>query len=324
MHSSSTGIRSFRFSTAGVPPRERSATLHSLRESGILPIEPLPDLQPHVAIEKRFLPGAAIMSGAFSGVRQGGHAGDDIFFGVNLTGESTARQGGHELNLRSGDALFFVGAESDICFTRPTPVRLVGLRVPFKTMAPLVANPGDAGTRLAPRESRPVQLLTRYLQALEMGAAIDSMELSRAVAEHICDLIALSVGAHRDATALVEQRGVRAARLRAVKADIAANLNDFELNVRAVAVRHGVTPRYIQKLFENDGATFSEYVLGERLAEVHRSLTDPRVAHRSVSTIAFDAGFNDLSYFNRTFRRRFGATPTEARAQAVADDARAI
>jgi AraC-like DNA-binding protein len=172
-------------------------------------------------------------------------------------------------------------------------------------MAPLVANPGDAGTRLAPRESRPVQLLTRYLQALEMGAAIDSMELSRAVAEHICDLVALSVGAHRDATALVEQRGVRAARLRAVKADIAANLNDFELNVSTVAVRHGVTPRYIHKLFENDGATFSEYVLEERLAEVHRSLTDPHVAHRSVSTIAFDAGFNDLSYFNRAFRRRF-------------------
>ena len=173
MHSSSTGIRSFRFSTAGVPPRELGAMLHSLHELGILPIEPLPDLQPHVAIEKRFLPGAAIMSGAFGGVRQGGHAGDDVFFGVNLTGESTARQGGRELNLRSGDALFFVGAESDICFTRPTPVRFVGVRVPFKTMAPLVANPGDAGTRLAARKSRPVQLLTRYLQALEMGGAID-------------------------------------------------------------------------------------------------------------------------------------------------------
>jgi hypothetical protein len=52
----------------------------------------------------------------------------------------------------------------------------------------------------------------------------------------------LPIGAHRDATALVEQRGVRAARLRAVKADIAANLNDFELSVSAVAVRHGVTP----------------------------------------------------------------------------------
>ena len=115
-------------STAGVPPRERGATLHSLRESGILPIEPLPDLQPHVAIEKRS-PWRRHNAGSFRWLRQGGHAGDDVFFGVNLTGESTARQGGRELNLRSGDALFFVGAESDICFTRPTPVRFVGVRV---------------------------------------------------------------------------------------------------------------------------------------------------------------------------------------------------
>ncbi|WP_291711281.1 helix-turn-helix domain-containing protein [Bradyrhizobium sp.] len=32
-----------------------------------------------------------------------------------------------------------------------------------------------------------------------------------------------------------------------------------------------------------------------------------------VSDIAFDCGFNDLSHFNRCFRRRFGLTPTAAR-----------
>ena len=152
-----------------------------------------------------------------------------------------------------------------------------------------------------------------------MGASIDSLELSRAVAQHICDLIALSMGAHRDAPALLQQRGVRAARLQAIKADIAARFNDFELTVNAVALRHGVTPRYIQKLFEDDGVTFSEYVLERRLAEAHRSLADPHLANRSISTIAFNAGFSDLSYFNRTYRRRFGATPTETRVLAAAE-----
>jgi AraC-like DNA-binding protein len=322
MRSSYTAIQSFRFSTVGLPPRECNATLYTLRELGIVPIEPLPDLRPRLTLAKRILPGAAILSGTLAGVRQGGTRfaagiGEDLFFGVNLAGESTARQSGKELHLRSGDAGFFVGAENDVRITRPTFVRFVGLRVPLKRLAPLIANPGDAGMRLAPREARPLQLLTRYLQALDMGASIDSPELSKAVADHICDLIALCMGAHRDAIPLVE-RGVRAARLKAVKADIDANLDDLELSVSAVAARHGVTPRYIQKLFEDDGATFSEYVLGQRLAEAHRSLTDPRLAHRTVSGIAFDGGFNDLSYFNRTFRRRFGATPTEVRAQAVA------
>lgn len=34
---------------------------------------------------------------------------------------------------------------------------------------------------------------------------------------------------------------------------------------------------------------------------------------RRISDIAFACGFNDLSYFNRCFRRRFGLTPTAAR-----------
>jgi AraC-like DNA-binding protein len=29
--------------------------------------------------------------------------------------------------------------------------------------------------------------------------------------------------------------------------------------------------------------------------------------------VAYEAGFGDLSYFNRTFRRRYGATPSDVR-----------
>ena len=120
-------------------PASAAPRCYALRELGILPIEPLPALRPHMAIAKRILPGVAIMSGTLDGVRPGGTrfgggAGDDVFFGVNLTGESTARQGDRELNMRSGDAGFFVGVESDVCITRPTPVRFVGLRVPLKTL----------------------------------------------------------------------------------------------------------------------------------------------------------------------------------------------
>jgi AraC-like DNA-binding protein len=43
-------------------------------------------------------------------------------------------------------------------------------------------------------------------------------------------------------------------------------------------------------------------------------ISGPLSAGRSITAVAFEAGFNDLSYFNRTFRRRFGLTPSEARA----------
>jgi AraC-like DNA-binding protein len=49
------------------------------------------------------------------------------------------------------------------------------------------------------------------------------------------------------------------------------------------------------------------------------ALADPRFVGHPISTIAFEAGFGDLSHFNRTFRRRFGMTPSEVRARAPDD-----
>ncbi|HYU13514.1 MAG TPA: helix-turn-helix transcriptional regulator [Stellaceae bacterium] len=86
------------------------------------------------------------------------------------------------------------------------------------------------------------------------------------------------------------------------------------LSLGEVAGRLGISPRSVQALFEADGTTFSRFVLEERLLRAYRLLTGRLSAGRSVTAVAFEVGFNDLSYFNRTFRRRFGLTPSEARA----------
>jgi AraC-like DNA-binding protein len=45
-------------------------------------------------------------------------------------------------------------------------------------------------------------------------------------------------------------------------------------------------------------------------------LSDPHFADRSIAALALEAGFGDLSYFNRAFRRRYGDAPSEMRAGA--------
>jgi len=111
-------------------------------------------------------------------------------------------------------------------------------------------------------------------------------------------------------------RSVRAARLRAIKSDIADHLNDGSLTLAAIAQRHRVTSRYIHKLFAAEGTTFAHYILRQRLDYAYRFLRDQRYASRSITSIAYDAGFNDLSYFNRTFRRQYTATPSDIRNEA--------
>lgn len=80
-----------------------------------------------------------------------------------------------------------------------------------------------------------------------------------------------------------------------------------------VARRQGVTPRYIHKLLERDGMSLSALVLDRRLVQAHRMLRGAAATPLSISSVAFGLGFGDLSYFNRAFRRRYGATPSEIR-----------
>jgi YesN/AraC family two-component response regulator len=55
------------------------------------------------------------------------------------------------------------------------------------------------------------------------------------------------------------------------------------------------------------GHTFCEYLLKFRISKACELLADSSV---QVKTVAFDVGFNDGSYFARTFRRYTGVTPS--------------
>lgn len=82
-----------------------------------------------------------------------------------------------------------------------------------------------------------------------------------------------------------------------------------------LAGRLGVSRRTLQRRFEALGETVSARILQTRLdlawARLSAAGPDPRRA--SIAAIAYDAGFNDLSYFYRAFRSRFGTAPGTVR-----------
>jgi AraC-like DNA-binding protein len=164
-----------------------------------------------------------------------------------------------------------------------------------------------------PRSDGALSLLVAYTSAILREDLLPTPELRRLAVTHVHDLVAATVNSTLGRQPIPDRGAIAAARLRAIMADIAAHISDCELSVAAVAQRQRVTPRYIHKLFEREGLIFSQFVLSQRIARAHRILTDPRCARRSISSVAFETGFGDLSYFNRVFRRRYGATPSEVR-----------
>jgi AraC-like DNA-binding protein len=316
---------SFRFSTDGLPEGERAKAVRELYErtnlpGKIEPLEPLPNCPVRVEITKQAFPGLGIMSGTLCGLRQaarpkGAVSGneEDLLLAINVAGVSIAHQGDRELRVEDGDAVLATRGSGGFGIVRPVPVRFIGFRLPREVVAPVVGRLDDSTIRIVPRGTEALELLVVYARAIADGPRLHTPELRRLAVTHIHDLIAATVGTTRDRLAIAEGRGVRAARLRAIMADITANLGNCDLTAAAVARRQHVTPRYVHKLFEGEGFTFSAFVLDQRLSRAHRTLSEPRFGHRSISSVAFDVGFGDLSYFNRVFRRRYDATPSEIR-----------
>jgi AraC-like DNA-binding protein len=86
---------------------------------------------------------------------------------------------------------------------------------------------------------------------------------------------------------------------------------DFSAHKLAAAA--GLSERYVNELLYEAGASFTMRLTELRLRKAADLLTRVGGGGGRISDIAFDCGFNDLSYFNRCFRRRFGLTPSAAR-----------
>ena len=83
------------------------------------------------------------------------------------------------------------------------------------------------------------------------------------------------------------------------------------LQLKAMAAVAGMSKYHFLRVFRRlTGMTPHRYLISARLRRAALALASSR---RPVIAIALDAGFGDLSTFNRTFRAVFGLTPTQYR-----------
>jgi AraC-like DNA-binding protein len=308
-----------RFSTDALPEHQRLSLWREMfgRQVVQADIAPLSDTPFETAVTLRALPGLRTLSCTSSLQRmQRTHervadGDDDLALLINGGGALAPSLRGREVSLGAGDAVLTLNAEPSAMIYSDVSIALL---VPRKALATLVKDPEDMAMQLIPQSNDALRLLTTYLATVRNDLALTEPEMRQLVTTHVYDLMAMAVGATRDGAAIAEGRGMRAARLAAVKADVLVHAGDPSLTLTAVAARQGISPRSVQLLFEGEGITFSQFVIEQRLARAYQMLTDPRHAASTVSAIALTAGFGDLSHFHRNFRRRYGATPSDVRA----------
>ncbi|PWE52881.1 AraC family transcriptional regulator [Metarhizobium album] len=223
----------------------------------------------------------------------------------SMEGPLAVQQGNRMVEADVGDFLF-VSGEEPFEWSLPSGGRLdcgslplASFRLPPPQLQRILLRP-------VPKNFPPLQLLITYGAYLLMRGPHGPREAEMANV-HFHEILPL-VLAYLDADASVPGSD----RMQGVKAYIDAHLSDPDLDVSTLAGLNGVTPRSIQKLFQQEGTTFSRYLLERRLA-MAQQMIGRSGEDRPISAIAYEVGFGDLSYFNKAFRRQFGQAPSELR-----------
>jgi AraC-like DNA-binding protein len=310
--------QTLRFSTDALPERDRLAIWSEVLSRYIVKVEVdrIGDGPYSQSATLRGLPGLSLASLTCTGFRVRrtrqliADGNDHLDFVVNVSGNAHYRQLGREAEVASLQGVLLSNADEGTGVYPATSQHLV-IGIPRESIAAFVRDPEAHVGRRIP-DSDVLQLIISYIRSTDT-LTLDSPGLAQAFATHLQDLMVLALGAAGDGRELARGRGLRAARLAAIKLDVRKFLGRADLSVVTVALRHGVTPRYVQKLFESEGTTFTAYVVERRLTEARRMLADPQLADHGIGDIALRCGFGDQPHFTRSFRRRFGLTPSDAR-----------
>jgi len=304
-------------STAMVPERHRFEYFHSVVNSVFCPMH----VQPHGASAEGFR--AIVESTDLGSVRLArvvtspclvrrltadiARAGEVRYLvKFQLRGESVWSQRNRTVHLRPGDFVIASMAESYSLLLRED-YEMPVLSISAETMHVLTTDPGRfLGVRMA-REDADCGLLSSFIgQVVARMSRLNEQMISR-VEANILDLLGGVLSARDRETGLSP-----AQQLSQIKAYIQKHLHDRRLDPVMIASAFGVSTRYLHALFENEPLSVGRYVRSLRVHACRRMLMERgRGTERSLTDIALECGFYDLSHMTRCFREYFGTTPRD-------------
>ncbi len=235
---------------------------------------------------------------------------NNFFIGCMLAGRANLAQSGHVAALERGD-LAILDSTKEYEIEVPQGFDALWVRVPrHRIEGRLTSLEQVMSQRISGSVGIGYLASTLLRAALHEASRIDTVEANR-ITNSLLDLLGMSLECSF-ADMPVMAKGSQST-LRRIQKYVDDNLEDEGLCLESIATQLSMSTRYVNKLFEREGISAARWIRIRRLERCRADLENPSKRAQSISEIAFENGFNNISSFNRAFKAQFKVAPSAMR-----------
>lgn len=239
-----------------------------------------------------------------------------FFLIIQKSGETRIDHAGHSTLLRAGDSLLMDSTKEAVLTNHTKDMHILSIHLPRNEFFADCAGSPDVGQCLDSSHPMSQALRSQFSRFLVPPVShqewLDSDEPTPANRTLLFDMIRL---AFTQRSSVIDAARLSSARNRFEMAVdlIEHHLVSDSLCLEWLARRLDMSTRQLQREFRQHDTSFSNTVKKKRLSLAASKLRRRSygVSASSVSSIALDAGFRDLSNFNHSFKSQFGMSPRE-------------
>ncbi|MEM8562192.1 MAG: helix-turn-helix domain-containing protein [Pseudomonadota bacterium] len=212
---------------------------------------------------------------------------------------------GREIHLNAGDMMLWDSTQK-MRFWVPEQLRKISLLIPEEALISHLPRAHDYVGAIIRHDHSMGAILGSHMQAL--GAQINQLSDAQlgSVMDSTLDLLAATLRSEHGI-----DRSVQQATLGRIKEYLVARLGDTTLNPASIAQDFDISIRHLYTLFEKQGTSVVAWIRTQRMERARHELMQVALSGKSVTEIALDMGYTDLSHFSKSFKQSFGEAPRE-------------